>query len=98
MGNVHAPLLLGAELATRMAQRFAADTPENQALLDRFTFYIIPVPDPDATAAMFTPPFIERTTNLRPTDDDHDGDLDEDGPDDLNHDGLITMMRVEDPA
>src|SRR6185503_11696796 len=28
---------------------------------------------------------------------DHDGLVDEDGPDDLNGDGLITSMRIEDP-
>ncbi|MBM3284677.1 MAG: hypothetical protein FJY81_02290, partial [Candidatus Aminicenantes bacterium] len=36
-------------------------------------------------------------TNGRPVDDDLDMKMDEDGPDDLNKDGLITQMRVKDP-
>ncbi len=33
-------------------------------------------------------------TNANPTDDDNDGRVDEDGPEDLNGDGYITVMRV----
>ncbi|MDF1799947.1 MAG: M14 family zinc carboxypeptidase [Planctomycetota bacterium] len=36
--------------------------------------------------------------NARSIDADLDGDLDEDGPDDLDGDGLVTMMLIEDPA
>ncbi|MGW8266940.1 MAG: M14 family zinc carboxypeptidase, partial [Longimicrobiales bacterium] len=36
-------------------------------------------------------------TNTFPFDDDNDGRVDEDGPEDLNGDGLITAMRVPDP-
>jgi len=39
----------------------------------------------------------ERRTNNNPIDDDLDDLMDEDGPDDLNKDGLITKMRVKDP-
>jgi hypothetical protein len=37
-----------------------------------------------------------KKTNVSPYDGDNDGRMDEDGPDDLNKDGLITMMRVKD--
>ncbi len=33
-----------------------------------------------------------------PVDDDHDGLVDEDGPEDLNADGWITALRVQDPS
>jgi hypothetical protein len=36
--------------------------------------------------------------NTLPYDDDNDGRVDEDGLDDLNGDGLLTVMRVQDPA
>ncbi len=35
--------------------------------------------------------------NTRPVDEDRDGRFDEDGPDDLDGDGLILQMLVEDP-
>ena len=36
--------------------------------------------------------------NARPLDDDRDGLLDEDGPDDLDGDGMVLDMLIEDPA
>ena len=38
-----------------------------------------------------------RKMNSAKNDDDNDGRLDEDGPEDLNKDGFITVMRVKDP-
>ena len=72
--------------------------PEIHALLERTTIYVFPRLNPDAAESYFTRPRVERLTNRTPTDDDHDGLIDEDGPEDLNGDGLITSMRVEDPA
>ncbi|OHB71334.1 MAG: hypothetical protein A2V70_15085, partial [Planctomycetes bacterium RBG_13_63_9] len=97
--GVHPPHLLGSELAVRMARRLVQQAKEDKdvrKLLRRVTFYIIPRPAPDACEALFHPPHAQRTGNERPTDDDRDGQCDEDGPEDLNGDGLITMMRVED--
>ena len=101
VGSAHAPHLLGSELATRLAGRLAerAETDKEIAgLLDRFTFYVIPRPSPDASEAFLQRPLVQRDVNLRPTDDDGDGALDEDGPDDLDGNGVITMMRVQDGA
>ena len=98
LGSVHGPHLLGSELAVRLARRLSSGEDEAAAeLRERFTFYIIPRPNPDASAAFFTRPHFERTVNARPRDEDRDGRTDEDGPDDLNGDGLITAMRIEDP-
>jgi hypothetical protein len=66
-------------------------------LLDSTTIYVWPRLNPDGAKHFFAKPRLEQTTNDQPNDDDHDGLVDEDGPDDLNGDGLITWMRVEDP-
>lgn len=100
VGSVHPPHLVGSELAVRMAERAVAEAadPAVEQLLDRVTLYIIPRPAPDAAEAFFRPPYAERTVNERPMDDDGDGQIDEDAADDLNGDGVISQMRVEDPA
>lgn len=61
------------------------------------TIYVIPRMNPDAAARFFAKPPIESATNNKPFDDDHDGLVDEDGPEDLNGDGQVTMMRIRDP-
>jgi hypothetical protein len=66
-------------------------------LLDTKRIYIFPRLNADAADALFAKPQIERIVSTLPVDEDHDGFSDEDGPDDLNGDGLITWMRVEDP-
>jgi hypothetical protein len=90
VGNVHAPHLLGSYLTLEMAKKMAEDPVGS--------FYFIPRPSPDATERNFGSPTHEVITNGRPHDDDRDDRIDEDGPDDLNGDGLITMMRVKDPS
>lgn len=90
-----------SEVLLRVAQRLvkAAETDaEIRGLLDRVTIYVIAQAAPDAVEAFFAKPLEQREVNLRPIDDDTDGQTDEDGPDDLNGDGLITVMRVEDAA
>ena len=101
VGSVHAPHLLGSELAVRLARRLVEKADRNKSvrkMLGRVTFYVIARPTPDACGAFFARPHWERTGNERPIDDDRDGKTDEDGPEDLNGDGLITMMRVADPS
>lgn len=68
-----------------------------QKLLDTTTVYVLPRVNPDAATRFFARPRMESPVNHRPEDDDHDGLRDEDGPDDLDSDGLITWMRVKDP-
>ncbi|HWS01575.1 MAG TPA: M14 family metallopeptidase, partial [Prolixibacteraceae bacterium] len=60
-------------------------------------WYILALPNPDATAGFFSGPRWERSVNSSAVNNDKDDQLDEDGPDDLNKDGFITSMRVEDP-
>lgn len=99
VGNVQGSHLAGGEISLRMARSLAAQGATDEKikkLLEDVTFYFIPRPDPDACEKCFLQPFRLRAGNDRPTDDDRDFELGEDAPDDLNGDGWITMMRVED--
>ncbi len=62
------------------------------------TWFIVPLGNPDAAARLFRRPLVQDNRNDRPFNDDMDDRTDEDGPDDLNGDGLITQMRVPDPT
>ena len=99
VGNVFAPHLTGSELAMRMARLLTAKSQSDEPvkkLLERYTIYILPRPNPDGSEAFFHRPYLERAGNSRPTDDDRDGSVGEDPAEDLNGDGQITMIRVED--
>jgi hypothetical protein len=54
---------------------------------------------PDSRDAHFHEPNNSSSprTGLRPIDNDRDGLVDEDGPEDLNGDGNLTLMRIRDP-
>jgi len=97
--NIEGVHLLGTEAALFLAEKllvgYGADKSVS-ALLDSKTVYITPLLNPDAAKFYFAAPKLERTTNARPVDDDLDMKMDEDGPEDLNKDGLITQMRVKD--
>jgi len=68
-------------------------------LVDERSFYFVPMANPDGREVWFhepaTPHFLRG--GIRPTDNDHDGVADEDGPDDLDGDGHITTMWIKDP-
>ncbi len=101
LANAWGPHLVGSEVAlnitTLLANAYGRDSAVT-ALLDTRTLYVIPRMNPDAAEAFFRTPRYERIRNDGSADDDHDWLVDEDGPEDLNGDGLITMMRVRDPA
>ena len=73
------------------------DDAEIAKLLQTTTIYVVPRLNPDAAEYFFAGLKLETSSNHKPVDDDHDGLLDEDGLEDLNNDGLITWMRIEDP-
>lgn len=66
-------------------------------LLASHTLYIVPRVNPDAAEMYFRGTKNNYNRNKRPDDIDRDTLIDEDGPDDLNGDGVITLMRVYDP-
>ena len=64
-------------------------------LLDRVVFYIIPIVSPDSRSIWFeepSNPHHPRTVQV-PRDDDRDGLIDEDGYEDLDGNGTLTIMR-----
>lgn len=68
-------------------------------LLDRAAFYFVPVVNPDGRAHWFGQPATADfpRTVMVPIDDDRDGRADEDGFDDLDGNGVITLMRKKVP-
>ena len=82
--------LVGTEAAMRIAKIILDDHSE---ILDSMTVYIIPRVNPDGAARNLESLSMGYQGNSRLTDDDRDRAMGEDGPDDLNGDGLITMMR-----
>lgn len=108
--GTHPALLITAGIdgryrsSTEVAIRIAEDLVEKHGdLLDTMTVYIIPQVNPDGAALNNGTVNLEHIGNARSTDDDRDRSADEDGPDDLNGDGMITMMRrlnppIQDPA
>ncbi len=98
--NLEGLHLIGTEAALTLAGKLLSGYGKDKAvtaLLDTRTVYVAPLLNPDGAQVYFAPVKLERSTNGRAVDDDADGALDEDGFDDLNHDGLITQMRVKDP-
>jgi zinc carboxypeptidase len=67
-------------------------------LLASHTFYVAPALNPDAHDAIFGKPRGRRGGNAVTLDHDLDGLEGEDPADDLNGDGVITRMRIPDPA
>ncbi len=59
-------------------------------------WYIMPQPNPDAAAGFFAKVKSGLNVNRFEINNDVDEAVNEDGPDDLNGDGLITQMRVKD--
>ncbi|MBN2316897.1 MAG: hypothetical protein JXM79_23420 [Sedimentisphaerales bacterium] len=92
--------LIGSSVAAawieRLIEQYGNDD-EVTKLLETTTLYIVPRLNPDAAEHFFAESKREVSVNNKPVDDDHDGLVDEDGPEDLNGDGLISWMRIEDP-
>jgi len=98
--NIEGTHLLGTEAALALSEKLLNGYGSDKAvteLIDSRTVYVAPLLNPDAARAFFSSPQFEHTRNARPIDEDLDMQVDEDGPDDLNKDGLITQIRVKDP-
>jgi hypothetical protein len=84
-------------LSTEGALYLAKMLLDSAKYTQKVKWFILPLPNPDASAGYFSKVKWERTVNNSAVNDDKDDQLNEDGPDDLNGDGWITQMRVEDP-
>jgi hypothetical protein len=94
-GNDLAGTSITVSWVERLVEQYDTDC-EITELLDNTTIYLVPRVNPDAAQNFFVTPKFETRLSSKPVDSDHDGLIDEDGPGDLNADGLITSMRVED--
>ncbi len=97
VGNLEGDHLIGSHLAVETVRYLLTD-PSAARLRDEQVVYVVPRLNPDGAEAMFARIKRDRKRNARPFDDDNDGRVDEDPPEDLNGDGLITLMREPDPS
>ncbi len=91
--NMEGTVPLASEAALYLAKLVCGKA---DARADR-TWYILACGNPDAAALHFGTPLRRDGRNARPRNDDQDDATDEDGPDDLDGDGVITWMRARDP-
>ncbi|HSA94575.1 MAG TPA: M14 family metallopeptidase [Acidobacteriota bacterium] len=91
--NMEGTVPLSTEAALFLAKALVG---KSDVRSDR-TWWILACGNPDAAALYFAKPQRRDARNARPMNDDQDDAIDEDGPDDLDGDGLITQMRVKDP-
>jgi len=101
-GNVHGNEIQASETVLYSIWYLTKSYGEVEQLtemMDRVAFYFLPSQNPDGRAEWFGNPNTPHSarTGQRPTDNDFDGLLDEDAPDDLDGDGHITSMWKFDP-
>jgi len=97
VGNLEGDHVVGSHLALEAIRFLLSDASAASVLSDQVV-YVIPRLNPDGAEAMFASVKADRTVNALSYDDDNDGRYDEDPAEDLNGDGMITLMRVPDPA
>jgi hypothetical protein len=101
-GNIHGNEIQAGEVCLGVLNRLLTGYGRNEQitkLVDRNAFYVIPTVNVDGRYHFFNDPndpSSNRSIRI-PKDDDRDGLVDEDGPDDLDGDGNICTMRRKDP-
>jgi hypothetical protein len=83
-------------LATEGALSLAKMLLDSTKYTSGIKWYIMPLPNPDASKGYFSGAKYDRTVNDFVINNDMDEATNEDGFEDLNGDGLITQMRVKD--
>ena len=101
-GNIHGNEIQGGEICLYMLDYLLGNYGKNKEvteLLDKKSFYVVPVVNVDGRFHFFNDANTsDSSRSLRiPLDDDRDGLVDEDPPDDMDGDGNISMMRKKDP-
>lgn len=101
-GNIHSNEIQGTEMALYTVWYLAEMHKDNayiQELLKDKTFYIVPTINPDARDHYMRKPNTMHSprSGVITLDNDRDGLFGEDGFDDLDGDGHITMMRRKNP-
>jgi len=67
-------------------------------LVDERVFYLVPTINPDGRQYFFESPGGSARTGHVPVDDDNDGLVEEDGPEDLNGNGVVEQIRKHVPG
>ncbi|MFC2160162.1 M14 family metallopeptidase [Acidobacteriota bacterium] len=98
-GATHGNEYTGTEVCLYIIDKLVSGYGEDETITQRIdgqTFYICPIVNPDGVYNSVEKGIPQRQNSLM-KDDDGDGKINEDGPDDLNGDGLITQFRYKDP-
>jgi len=98
-GSTHGNEYTGTEVCLYTIDRLISGYGANDVitqLIDDKTFYICPIVNPDGVYNSVEKGISQRQNSMN-IDDDGDGQINEDGPDDLNGDGHITRFRHKDP-
>jgi len=96
-GAIHANEIQAVEVCMYTAWYLLESYSNNEfikGMLDTKTFYIVPFENPDSRNT-YLHSDLELRTGKVPRDDDGDGLIDEDGPEDINKDGYISSMRIK---
>jgi hypothetical protein len=97
-GGRHSGEITGTEsvlwLIKYLLDNYGKD-PEITHIIDTKTIYLKPINNPDGHNLYLNTALSNRST-VRPEDDDNDGLLDEDAPDDIDGNGVIVTMRWKD--
>ena len=96
VGNLSGDHVVGSSLALETV-RHLVGAGASEADLTEHVIYVVPRLNPDGAEAMFSGPRDGNRLSAVEFDTDNDGRMNEDGPEDLNGDGVITVMRVLDP-
>ena len=98
-GGMHGNGYTGVEACLYIIDKLVSgydNDSEIKDLIDHNVFYICPMVNPDGVYNSVDGG-IPQVENSMKRDDDEDGKVNEDGPDDLNRDGHITKFRYKDP-
>jgi Zinc carboxypeptidase len=94
VANLEADHLVGSQVALGLIERLAGADPKT---LEGHTIYIVPRLNPDGAERLLKgAPRTDIRANLTSIDRDRDGKQNEDGPNDLDGDGLALSMRFKD--
>lgn len=101
-GNIHGNEIQGTEVTLYLLDYLLGNYGKNKEiseLVDKKCFYVVPLVNPDGRYHFFVDGGTSSSNRSirRPHDDDRDGLVDEDFPDDLDGDGNICIMRKRDP-
>jgi len=97
-GATHGNEYTGTEVSLYIIDKLVSNYGVDEGitkLIDNNAFYICPMINPDGVFNSVEKGFAQRTNSMM-VDDDNDGKINEDGPDDINKDGYITSFRYKD--